>query len=347
MSHEELKPELLVVGAGASIQEYQQSGSGKPPGFPSVENFCQKLFQESHVLQLATAEYLKHVGIPFDDYILTQYGNHTPGVKKLKDGWREKSPLKVFKYKESEDPKNFNIERLTEYIWQITPKDDQQFWGEFIQWGIYQSLSLMQITNFLGNGVSYKQLIAGQLAASFLTPQDRVLNLNYDTCFDIALKQKVGTFSYAPIETPNTVVVHKPHGSLNLYVNVERGALYFSEPDQPLSTVTYPDAKGGSWHPRMGIVPPRLSKSYSEHPIATAILSTLKDFSPKRLTFWGVGLTESDYDLVAIYNECAASSKIIDFINPDPNACTRARNILERDIQHHLTLEKWHASRMG
>ncbi|MEQ1742537.1 MAG: hypothetical protein ABL869_08580 [Candidatus Nitrotoga sp.] len=347
MPDEYLKPELLVVGAGASIQEYQQNGSGKPPGFPSVANFCGKLFQESHVLQFATAKYLNSLAVPFDDYILKEYGRKKPGSKKLKGGWRENSPLKVFKNKEAEDPETFNIEKLTEYIWQTTSKDDQQFWNSFIEWGIYQSLSIIQISNFLGEGTNYKQLRSGQLASSFLAPRDRILNLNYDTCFDIGLKQAVGAISYAPMELPDTVIVHKPHGSLNLYINAERGVFSFCEPDQIPGTLTYPDPEGGSWHPNMGIVPPRLSKSYSEHPIATAILSSLKGFSPKRLTFWGVGLTESDYDLSAIYRECVSSCEIVDFINPDAQACDRARSILDRDIRHHETLDDWYSSRMA
>src|SRR5258708_3061824 len=73
MEREALKPELLVVGAGASIQEYLVNGSGKPPGFPSVNNFCSKLFQDSPPLQWATAVYLNYVGVPFDDYILRIY----------------------------------------------------------------------------------------------------------------------------------------------------------------------------------------------------------------------------------------------------------------------------------
>jgi hypothetical protein len=347
MANKDLKPELLVVGAGASIQEYLQNGAGSPPGFPSVANFCGKLFQESAVLQFASAKYLEFLGIPFDDYILRVYGDKTPGSKKLKDGWRDSSPLKIFVDKEAEDPGTFNIEKLTEYIWLTTSKNDRQFWNSYVEWGIYQSLSVIQISNFLAEGVTYKQMTAGQLASSFLMPGDRVLNLNYDTCFDIALKQKVGAISYAPMEVSDTVIIHKPHGSLNLYVNAERGRFSFCEPDGIPGTLTYPDPEGGSWHPNLGIVPPRLSKSYAEHPIAARILSPLKLFAPKRLTFWGVGLTESDQDLAALYTNCVNSCVIVDFINPDAEASERAARILERNIRHYETLEDWHASRMA
>jgi hypothetical protein len=48
---------------------------------------------------------------------------------------------------------------------------------------------------------------------------DLVLNLNYDTVFEIALNQLVRPFVYAPKPKEDELVVCKPHGSINLVTN--------------------------------------------------------------------------------------------------------------------------------
>jgi len=73
---------------------------------------------------------------------------------------------------------------------------------------------------FHENGVGFRDLQTTKRVAQTLGPEDLVLNLNYDTVFEIALTQLGRPFKYAPNAVqPNEVLVCKPHGSLNMVLN--------------------------------------------------------------------------------------------------------------------------------
>jgi hypothetical protein len=47
---------------------------------------------------------------------------------------------------------------------------------------------------------------------------------------------------------------------------------------------------------------PRLNKTYDQHPIAKVILDAACNRHPRHIAMWGVGLTDSDADLIDLYS---------------------------------------------
>jgi len=91
-----------------------------------------------------------------------------------------------------------------------------------------------------------------------LEARDFVLNLNYDTTFEIALEQLRKPFAYAPNSPEQSeLVVCKPHGSLNMVSNNYKFS--FGQPTW-LGTPEKPGFKSFS-----GLIPPRLNKRYDQH----------------------------------------------------------------------------------
>jgi hypothetical protein len=92
-----------------------------------------------------------------------------------------------------------------------------------------------------------------------------------------------------------------------------------------------------------GIIPPREGKEYRQHPIGSQILNFVRDATPDVLTFWGVGFTYSDMDLVAVYKKWARFASTIEMIHPEkaPPALSNAENLLSTKIMHYLTPEDW------
>lgn len=151
------------------------------------------------------------------------------------------------------------------------------------------------MTRFYQDGGALHQLRAGQAVGKLLRPGDAVLNLNYDTLFELALQQAGVPFLYAPkaVESKQ-VLVCKPHGSLNLAVDERKGWFAFGQPDwlgmpAPPGTISF-----------SGLLPPRYNKSYGQLPIAKMILAPLLNLRPRTVSFWGVGFTSSDVDLLDI-----------------------------------------------
>ena len=89
------------------------------------------------------------------------------------------------------------------------------------------------------------------------------------------------------------------------------------------------------------IVPPRFNKKYAQHPIARIIIDGIVNFRPDILTFWGVGLTDSDADLLDVYRKWIASTSLIEVINPDVAVTDRTMGMFKKDIRHYSTLEEW------
>jgi hypothetical protein len=328
---------LLIVGAGASLEECKRSGkySGdKKRYLPLISNFCNKLFNPtSQSLLLSTASYLDYHGIQYDSKLLNlKAGDKFTGLDIAR------GPVGVFLQLEKADPKTHNIEKLCEFVW-LTFNKTINFWDEFIYEGIYLKLFVLftdQFGAYLG-----RPMKAGTRVANQLIPGDVVINLNYDIVFDLALKQTKKNFCYAPKFNQELINVFKPHGSFNLYVNLENKKFYFEEPDKIYGSVSISDQSGGCFSPYSGIVPPRLNKNYRQHYIASSILETGRPFHPKIITFWGIGLTESDIDLNIIYKEAALVAEAIEFINPDNKAYSKAVDLLGNRITHYHTLDEW------
>ena len=328
---------LLVVGAGATVEESRRSGnhpSDPAWDFPVVGDFCSKLFDPtSDALLKATASYLDQGGIPYDPKLLTITIGESFSREDIARG-----PVGVFLKLEAESPSSHNIERLCEHVWHVFGWNPE-LWAAFIHDGIFLNLFAIFSEQFgLGSG---RPMEAGRGVVSALTAGDVVINLNYDIAFDLALKQAGKSICYAPDVRPGAISVLKPHGSFNFYVNLSNGNCFFEEPDRIPGSVGIRDPAGGVFFPQHGIVPPRLNKSYEQHPRALMILDTQRPFLPKIVTFWGVGLTDSDLDLLGVYHEAVTRAETVEFINPSSMACEKAIGLLSVDIQHFQTLESW------
>jgi hypothetical protein len=163
------------------------------------------------------------------------------------------------------------------------------------------------------------------------------MNLNYDTVFEIGLRQIGHPFSYAPNRpSDRDLIVCKPHGSLNLVSDGHGGA--FGEPD-----LVYFLPPAGLQR-FAGLVPPRLDKRYDQHPIAKAILAGAVDRRPTTLTFWGIGLTESDGDLLSLYRGWASAAHSVEVINPDPEVAANARTLFSCPVRAYANLDTWDAA---
>ena len=88
-------------------------------------------------------------------------------------------------------------------------------------------------------------------------------------------------------------------------------------------------------------MPPRFNKQYAQHPIARIIINGIENFHPDIVPYWGVGLTDSDTDLLDVYRKWMYSTSIIEVINPDAAVTDRAMKIFKKDIRHCSTLEEW------
>lgn len=126
---------------------------------------------------------------------------------------------------------------------------------------------------FYVNGSGWNEFTLSKRVAAALAPGDVVLNLNYDTVFELALRQAKLPFSYSPnVPKPDQILVCKPHGSLNMVAN--EGFFTFGQPEwlgmlQPQGFRSY-----------LGLIPPRLNKAYSQHPIAHMILEPVASRAP-------------------------------------------------------------------
>jgi len=328
---------LLVIGAGASLEECKRSGNypeNTDHYMPVISNFCNKLFiPDSGILLRSTASYLNSHGISYETKLLNLKDGDTFTGEDM-----ERSPIGVFLQLERDTPGEHNIERLCEYVWRAF-KTDTNFWDSFIYDGIYLHLFAL-FTNQFGLGLG-KPMRAGTRVANQLTPGDAVINLNYEITFDLALKQANKRICYAPDSNLDSISILKPHGSFNFYVNLENGNCFFDEPDRIAGSVGIPDPEGGHFYPHSGIVPPRLHKNYEQHPAASAILGTGRPFHPKVVTFWGLGLTDSDIDLLSVYKEATSGAETIEFINPSSEAYNKAIALLDNKITHYQTLDEW------
>jgi hypothetical protein len=70
-----------------------------------------------------------------------------------------------------------------------------------------------------------------------------------------------------------------------------------------------------------------LNKSYDQHPIAKIILGAARDRRPEHVAMWGVGLTDSDADLLELYAAWVKRAGSLDVINPQIEVAEKAEQI--------------------
>lgn len=305
---------VLVVGAGASLEEAKRVNAPEKYWPPTIANFAQKLWNGS--------------GNSFFNYWLPDYliaNGIAPGG----------DPTSLFISLAEKTEGIINIERLFEYCWVNKGAQFVDDWENLIYHGVLNPLNFLLLMAFYENG-AIKQLQAGNLVASALQDGDLVLNLNYDTIFEVAAAQQGLKLYYAPnkFAAPG-IIVAKPHGSLNLLANDK--TFWFAQPD----CIGAVPSSGDNFRNWRAIIPPRFNKSYTQHPIARIIFREIESFRPSKMSFWGVGLTDSDTDLIEIYRGWLKSSSVVEVINPDKMVQEKAARLLNAEVQHFATIEDW------
>lgn len=180
----------------------------------------------------------------------------------------------------------------------IEPDGADSFWDNLLYHDIGSPLSFLMSQCFFENGKGWRSLKLSRSVAEQLAPGDLVLNLNYDTVFELALMQIGCPFVYSPNTPSETQLwVCKPHGSLNMVVNSTGFA--FGQPEW----LGMPQPPG--FRSYSGLIPSRINKSYKQHPIAQMILSPARSRRPDLLIMWGVGIANSDIDLLDLYSSWA------------------------------------------
>ena len=342
---------VLVVGAGATIEECLRSGNFRNNSeylFPTITNLAKKLFVSLPVpmmesrgdkvgifngynptaLYIVLQKYLSKHSIKFDDKFLSMQQFHQNDMLN--------SSINVFLNLESKFPEKHNVERLFQFAWKKYGKN-ARFWETFVHQSIYYNLTAL-FTQQFGMG-SCVVMNAGHQVAQLLSPGDKVINLNYDICFDAALAQTGKDFAYSPKQYPTGITVYKPHGSMNLFANSTTGNFYFAPPNE-FSTTGAVQTNGITYSPLAGLLPPIMEKNYKSHPPASFILDVGKPYKADRFVLWGVGLTDSDTDLLEIYRSVGVSAKESLFVNPSEEAYHRAQSLLGCNLTHITSLDQ-------
>lgn len=309
---------VLVVGAGASIEEARRGGVPEDFWPPTVMNFAEKMWDSPHN--------------QFFNYWLPDYLRENE-IDPTAD------PTALF-IRLAKDPRSsMSVERLFEYCWIHKGRKFEGDWDNLIYHGVLNPLTFLLLMGFYKSGEGIQQLEAGKLVARRLADGDLVMNLNYDTLFEIAAVQAGHQLTYIPDDLTNGrgLLVAKPHGSLNLLADESK--FWFSQPD----CIGALPSSGDNFRNYRAIVPPRFNKTYEQHPIAHLILRRVVQARPDTVTLWGVGLADSDADLLDVYSNWGASGAVVEIINPDANVAARAASTFGRNVRHCSTLEEWAA----
>lgn len=312
---------LLVVGAGASYAEAKHAGLPEELRPPLLKDFAARMWQEYNPQYLLSA-YLRQLG-------------HDAG----KDARRRFIAL------EKVQAPGINVERFFEYAYNhrdlVVPGhknfDPASEYENLLYHGILNPLVFLLVSGLFSHGVETTPLTLARTVAGNLRPGDTVLNLNYDTIFEIGAEQAGHELVFLPNEPKKTsLTMSKPHGSMNLFVDRKRQGFWFAK---PYFAGSVQPANGSRNY--VGIVPPRLNKSYTQHPVAHAIIEATKGIEPEHLIFWGVGLTESDTDLLDLYTRWCHGVDQVDIINPSVADVERAKKLLDVDARQHNNVADW------
>jgi hypothetical protein len=332
----------LIVGAGATLAEALALGNQREDCPPLMSDFAKKTW----------ANYTPH---PLLERYLIELG-----FLDLGDDPREL-------FYDLEKTGAVNIERFMEYCWRnrhinfpdveapipliplgyisglrisvsgaidALPPAGEAFWENLLYHGVGSPLQFLTIQCFYENGVGWRDLALSKTIAKTLSDGDLVLNLNYDTIFELALEQLARAFSYVPnVAKDGEIVVCKTHGSLNMISN--DSSFTFGQP----SWLGMPQASG--YRSFSGLVPPRLNKGYDQHPISRMMVQAVHNRTPDAMIFWGIGLTESDIDLLELYRHWARHTPEIVVINPDARVAGKAAELLGLSVLHFPDLTTW------
>ncbi|ODA68957.1 hypothetical protein A7A08_00791 [Methyloligella halotolerans] len=305
---------VLVIGAGATLAEARHLGNPYDICPPLIRDFARKTW----------ANYTPH---PLLEAYLATLGYHE----------LPRDPRELFFQLEEEGVTN--IERFMEFAWENRDEpfevsgqpvpgyisglqvngpgasesraEGPSFWENLLYHGMGNPLSFAMLRCFHANGSGWRDLELSRCMIERLNSEDVVLNLNYDTLFELALEQEGRPFAYSPHQTGGeSLLVVKPHGSLNLVSNDDGFA--FGRP----GWLGAPQPRG--YRSYSGLIPPRLKKSYRQHPISQMILKPAESLEPEKIIMWGIGITESDEDLLALYRRWSKHVTLLRLLIPMP-----------------------------
>lgn len=330
----------LIIGAGASLAESLEAGSTAENGMPLLHNFAKKTWQ-NYTPHPLLEEYLKSIGCselgrdPREKFYELEEEGLTNIEKFFEFAWVNKDT----KYKINTEhlPPGYisglRIKTPEANSSQSSPEANDSFWQNMLYHGIGSPISFQMIKLFHVNGKGWVDLKVSKKVANNLNNNDLILNLNYDTIFELALQQAEFEFHYFSNQTTSGFTICKPHGSLNMVANKTEFRFY-----KP-SWLGMPQPQG--FQSYSGLIPPRLNKSYAQHPIAKTLISSVYNRKPDVITFWGVGLTESDVDLLALYKQWVSHSKCVEVINPNKEVSKRINELLNVESIQYDSVDQW------
>lgn len=216
----------IVIGAGATFAEARGLGNTPEACPPLIRDFARKTWS-NYAPHPILEVYLR--GLGYQDF------GHDP---------REL-------FYELEEKSITDIERFMEFVWKnrnrrleiasnvppgyisglriieggsstssVAANDKIDFWENLLYHGVGSPLAFFMSQCFFENGIGWKDLRQSRSIAAQMQPHDLVLNLNYDTVFELALEQLGRPFAYSPSQVSgDQILVCKPHGSLNMVVS--------------------------------------------------------------------------------------------------------------------------------
>lgn len=337
---------ILVVGAGATYAEAENLGVKDDSLLPPLMgNFIRHMLSNTAPGQYCLKEFLESRGYTVtsndgrnESYELEERGDINV-EQLLAFCWQNRKMQCDLPDSAKDLPKGYiSGLGITCAGDDSTGSDDESMrsWNDILYHGIATPLVLKIISCFRTQKAEWKEFSLSKKIISYLNSGDIVLNLNYDPVFELALNQAGKVFTYAPghnissyttmsnygetkytVKHLNCIIVCKPHGSLNMIVDESCAKFGFQAPE-----FLYP---AGCYK---GLIPPRLDKTYAQHPFAKVMLDSIEDNSPSEIIFWGVGFTESDIDLIKLYKNWLGADTLITIINPDENVRMKVECLL-------------------
>ena len=226
----------LIVGAGATFAEARALENPVEKCPPLIRDFARKMW-ENYSPHPYLEEYLRQIGHPdFDprDPRILFFELEERGVTNVERFMEFVWENRAANLPVSETPpagfiSGFRI-RMSSATHAPQAEPPVTFWDDLQYHGIGSALQLYLIQCFRENGAGIRSLELTKSIAAQYGSGDLILNLNYDTVFELALQQIAQPFVYAPSQPKeNELLVCKPHGSINLVVN-DRG-FAFGQPD--------------------------------------------------------------------------------------------------------------------
>ncbi|MEO6013620.1 MAG: hypothetical protein ABIQ30_08565 [Devosia sp.] len=307
---------LLVVGAGASYAEGKEAGLPEDLLPPLISNFARQTWGDYNPHEFISGYLRRH------------------GFRHGRDAREAFLVLEA-------DPRNgINIESFFQYAYEHRQQRSYASahpgsvsdYENLLHHGIFRPLTEKLCAGLLADGVDGARLPAHAAMASRFTPDDLVLNLNYDTLFELGAEVAGHSVCFLP-NTPlaGQLRVAKPHGSINCLVS-ENGWTFF----KPYFNTILPAGGWGNF-----FVPPRRGKKFSDEQISERIVSVVRDQRPDEIVFWGIGLTSSDADVAELMRELASRAGILDFLNPNDDAHQRAVDLFGRPVRRFRDHRHW------